>query len=189
RWYVTAQQLAEEMLGKFSDPAGGFFDTTQEAAAATALPVRPKELQDNAIPSGNALATEALLRLAAFSENGDYRQRAEAALGLVGEFVTMYPTAFGQWLSTADFAVHSGQQVAVTGDPQAETTQALLAEIRSKYRPNLIVAQSAWPPPDDAPSLLHNRPLLNEKPTAYVCEGFTCQLPVTTSQALRKQLD
>ena len=189
RWYVAAQELADEMIAQFSDPQGGFFDTTAESAKALSLPIRPKEIQDNAIPSGNSLAAEALLKLAAFSENGDYRQRAEASLRLVSEFVGTYPTAFGQWLSAADFSLQNVKQVAVVGDPALAETQALLAEIRSTYRPNLVVAMSSHPPAEDAPELMRNRPLKDGKPTAYVCEGFTCQLPVTSPEELRKQLD
>jgi len=74
------------------------------------------------------------------------------------------------------------------GDPGQNETQALLSEIRSRYRPDLIVAMSPHPPPNDGPELLQNRPLKDGKPTAYVCEGFTCQLPVNTPAALRKEL-
>lgn len=189
RWYIAAQVLAEEMIAKFSDPAGGFFDTTEEAAESSSLPIRPKEIQDNAIPSGNALAAEALLKLTAFSNNDNYRQRAESALGLVSEFVNRYPTAFGHWLSAADFSLQNMKQIAVVSDPGRDVTQALLAEIRSRYRPDLIVAMSPYPLLNGAPELLLNRPLKDDKPTAYVCEGFTCQLPVNTQAELRKELN
>ena len=189
RWFTAAQEFTEEMVKKFSDSEGGFFDTTNEAAEASNLPIRPKELQDNAIPSGNALAVEALLKLDAFTGNADYRKRAEEALGLVSEFVTMYPTAFAQWLSGADFAIHNVKQVAIVGDLGRDETQALLAEIHSSYRPNLVVAQSPYPIPENAPALLFSRTLKNDLPTAYVCEGFTCKLPVNSVEELREQLD
>ena len=189
RWFTAAQEFTEEMVKKFSDSEGGFFDTTNEAAEASNLPIRPKELQDNAIPSGNALAVEALLKLDAFTGNADYRKRAEEALGLVSEFVTMYPTAFAQWLSGADFAIHNVKQVAIVGDLGRDETQALLAEIHSSYRPNLVVAQSPYPIPENAPALLYSRTLKNDLPTAYVCEGFTCKLPVNSVEELREQLD
>ena len=189
RWFTAAQEFTEEMVKKFSDSEGGFFDTTNEAAEASNLPIRPKELQDNAIPSGNALAVEALLKLDAFTGNADYRKRAEEALGLISEFVTMYPTAFAQWLSGADFAIHNVKQVAIVGDLGRDETQALLAEIHSSYRPNLVVAQSPYPIPENAPALLYSRTLKNDLPTAYVCEGFTCKLPVNNIEELREQLD
>ena len=189
RWFVAAVELADEMLEKFSDPAGGFFDTTAEAAEKSNLPIRPKELQDNAIPSGNALAAEALLKLDAFTGNAEYRKRAENTLGLVSEFTTRYPTAFAQWLSAADFAVGNAHQAAVVGDLGRDETQAFLAEIRSSYRPNTIVAASPYPIPEDAPALLEGRTLKNNLPTAYLCEGFACKLPVNSVAELRAQLN
>ncbi len=188
RWFVAAQELTDEMIEKFSDPEGGFFDTSNESAEKSSLPLRPKELQDNAIPSGNPLATEALLKLDAFTGNPEYRDRAEAALGLVSEFVTRYPTAFAQWLSGADFALHNVQQVAVVGDPGRDETKALLAEIRSSYRPNTVVAASPYLIPQDTPELLRGRTLKNDLPTVYVCEGFACKLPVNNVDELRMQL-
>ena len=89
RWYDKAYSLTEEMINRFTDPAGGFFDTTSEAETVLR---RPKELQDNATPSGNALAAEALFKMAAFSENEEWRQLAEKALGLVANYSSEYPT-------------------------------------------------------------------------------------------------
>ena len=80
RWFQQAEKLAAQMLERFSDPQGGFFDTP--ADAETVL-TRPKDLQDNATPSGNALAAQALLKLAAFTGSEQYRARAEASLKLV----------------------------------------------------------------------------------------------------------
>ena len=189
RWFVAANELADEMIEKFSDPEGGFFDTTQEAAESSSLPIRPKELQDNAIPSGNALAVEALLKLDAFIGNADYHQRAEKALSLVSEFTTRYPTGFAQWLSGADFALQHIRQIAIIGDLDSDGTQALIEEIRLKYRPNTVIAATPHPIPEDAPALLNNRTLKNDLPTAYICEGFACELPVNTVEELRGQLD
>ncbi|MBT7600826.1 MAG: thioredoxin domain-containing protein, partial [Anaerolineae bacterium] len=189
RWFTSAQELAEEMIEQFSDPEGGFFDTTAKSAKASTLPLRPKELQDNAIPSGNSLAAEVLLKLDALTGNAKYRKLAEETLGLVSDFVGRYPTGFAQWLSGADFSIHNAKQVAVMGDLGRDETQALLAEIRSSYRPNLVVAQSPYPPEEDSPALLKNRKLKNDLPTAYVCEGFACKLPVNNAEELREQLN
>ena len=189
RWFTAAQELANEMITKFSDPEGGFFDTTQEAAEASSLPLRPKELQDNAIPSGNSLAAEALLKLDALTGNAEYRKRAEEALGLVSDFVKRYPTAFAQWLSAADFANQHIKQVAIVGDPDSNETQALLNEIRSEYRPDIVVAAAPYPIPENAPALLDVRTLKNDLPTAYVCEGFACKLPVNSAEKFREQLN
>jgi len=185
RWFTFALELADEMIERFSDPEGGFFDTP---ADGDKLVIRPKDLQDNATPSGNALACEALLKLAAYTDIGEYRDRAEKGLKSIADAATRYPTAFGRWLSAADFALGNVKQVAVLGDAEDENFQALMAVLRSEYRPNMVVAASTYPPADDAPALLRERSLVDGKATAYVCEGFVCLKPVTDPDDFKKQL-
>ena len=91
---------------------------------------RPKDLQDNATPSGNAMAAEALLKLAAFTENEIWQNKAEKMLGLVTNFSAEHPTAFSRWLSAADFFTNKIKQVAVVGNLDETRTMALLTEIR-----------------------------------------------------------
>jgi uncharacterized protein len=185
RWFLEASGLAGEMLQRFRDPAGGFFDTPSDAET---LLTRPKDLQDNVTPCGNALAAEGLLKLAAFTEKNKWRQQAEQTLSLVADQAGRYPTAFAQWLSVADFALAEVKQVAIIGALSDNRTKALIGEIRGAWRPNLVIALSSYPPPDGVPYLLVDRPMLDGKPTAYVCEGFVCRLPVTELDDLRKQL-
>ena len=185
RWFQQADSLTAEMLERFSNPQGGFFDTP--ADAQTVL-VRPRDLQDNATPSGNALAAQALLKLAAFSGKQSYRDKAESALGLVSRMAVRYPAAFGAWLSAADLALDTICQVAIVGDLSDPRTRALLARVRERHRPNLVLAASALPPAPGSPALLDQRGMLAGKPTAHVCTGFVCQLPVTHPEELARQL-
>jgi uncharacterized protein YyaL (SSP411 family) len=185
RWYQQAEQLAAQILERFRDPQGGFFDTPAEAQTVL---VRPKELQDNASPSGNALAAQALLKLAAFSGKPAYRESAESALGLVSRMAVRYPAAFGAWLSAADFALGDIRQVAIVGELSDPRMRALLARVRERYRPNLVLAASPLPSAPGSPALLEQRSMLARKPTAHVCTGFVCQLPVTHPEELARQL-
>ena len=118
----------------------------------------------------------------------DTRIRAEQSFAPVVELALRYPTSFARWLSAADFALVQVRQVAIVGDLSDPATQALLSTARAAYRPHMIVAASAYPPAAAAPALLADRPLQNGQPTAYVCEGFTCKMPVTTPDKLREQL-
>ena len=191
RWFAAALELGETMISRFADPAGGFFDSPQESEALggqTPLLFRPKDLQDSATPSGNSLASDALLRLAAFTDRADFREQAEAMLGLIAEPALRYPTAFGRWLQAADLALGGPKQVALVGDLGRKETQALLTEIRRTYRPRVITAASGLPLQEAAPPLLRDRPLMEGKATAYVCEGFVCKMPVSTVEALRALL-
>jgi uncharacterized protein YyaL (SSP411 family) len=186
RWFAAAEELAGEMIAAFGDPEGGFFDTPADGEV---LLMRPKDLEDNAVPCGNSLAAEALLRLSALTGKADYRARSERAFGLVAEAAAEHPIAFARWLGAADFALAKVVQVAVVGDPAQDATQALLTVLRAAWRPNLVVASSPLPLPPDAPGLLAGRPCLNGKPTAYLCEGFVCRQPVDDPQALKELLD
>ncbi len=80
KWFAAAKELGDEMIELFNDPIGGFFDTSKDGEQ---LLLRPKDVQDNATPSGNALACEALLKLTEFTGDGKYRDLAEKALRLV----------------------------------------------------------------------------------------------------------
>jgi uncharacterized protein YyaL (SSP411 family) len=185
KWFRYAVELADEMIGRFADPAGGFFDTPEDGET---LLIRPKDLQDNAIPSGNALACEALLRLAAFTDNGKYRDLAEGALPLSGGYALRYPLGFARWLSTAGFARGTVKQVALLGDPHDKLLAQMLNAVRTGYRPNAVVAVSEYPVKENAPALLKDRAMLNGNPTAYVCEGFLCKQPATDLETFLDQL-
>jgi hypothetical protein len=185
-WFKVAQGLADTILSRFADPDGGFFDT---AVDHERLITRPKDPQDNATPSGASMATTVLLRLAAFTGEGRYRDAAERAIGTVAPLIARYPTAFAQWLVAASFAAGDAVEVAVVGDPGHAATAEVLEPVWAAWRPFQVLAAAA---PEAAPAshiaLLHDRPQIDGRPTAYVCRDFLCQLPVTTAPKLIDQL-
>jgi uncharacterized protein YyaL (SSP411 family) len=185
KWFKSARELADEMIEKFSDAQGGFFDTPRDGET---LLIRPKDIQDNATPSGNALACEALLKLAAFTGNGKYRDLAEEALRLVGAYTLRAPTGFARWLSAGESALGHPNQIVVMGDAGEENFERMIQIVRAEYRPGAIISASPYPPPKDAPELLNDRVLINGMATAYVCEGFVCRQPAANADALAKQL-
>ena len=184
-WFVVARGLLDTVLERFADPAGGFFDTADDHER---LVTRPKDVQDNATPSGNAIATLALLRLAAFTGEGRYRTAAERAISTVTPFVVRYPTAFAMWLQAIDQSLADVAEVAIVGDPEDPATAALRTVAGGAYAPARVVALAA-PSGASVVPLLADRPPLRGRPTAYVCRGFACQAPVTEPDALRTQLD
>ena len=175
----------DRVLVHFADPAGGFFDTADDHER---LVTRPKDVQDNAVPSGNAMAARVLLRLAAWTGEGSYRDAAERAIRAVVPFVTRYPTGFAQWLSAMDLALAPVVEVAIVGDPGDAATAALIAETRRGFRPNQVTAVTADPAASVIP-LMDGRVAIDGRPTAYVCREFACRLPVGDAEALRDQLD
>ncbi len=180
RWFRAARGLAEAILARFGDPVGGFYDT---AIDHEILITRPKELQDNAVPSGNAMAVTVLLRLAALTGEGRYRDAAEAGLRLVAEVGPRHPTFFGQWLVALDFALADVDEIAIVGDVDQGATRRLLAVAEAGFHPNQVVALTATPASSEI-ELLGDRFQLDGRPTAFVCHGFACRLPVTEPEAL-----
>jgi uncharacterized protein len=184
-WYKMALTLADQMVAHFSDPDGGFFDTSD---VHEALLIRPKDIQDNATPSGNALAAMVLLQLSTYGDRVAWRDNAEQMLSSVLNALTRYPTSFAQWLSAADFAVGPTREVAIVGDPQDPGTQDLLRSLWKSYRPRQVTAISAYPAEPGSPALLKDRLLLENRPTAYVCQGFVCLQPVNSTDEMEMQL-
>ncbi len=178
-WYNAAKTLTEEMLKHFYDPQSGFFDTS----SADQLPFRPRQIQDNATPSGSALAVTALLRMSAFEGKTEWRAIAEKSIEQQAALIARYPHAFGQWLLAADLALTPSQEIALLGN-SLQDLGSLLQVVRQRWRPYTVIAASSFPPPSESPALLHDRPLQDGKATAYVCHQFVCERPVTTPEEL-----
>jgi len=184
-WIAAAYKLTNSMVHHFYDENNGFFDTPSDQEQ---LFMRPKDLQDNATPSGSSLAIQALLQVGTLYGNHAWRSIAEKTMGALQTTLSRYPTAFSNWLLGMTFALTSVKEVAILGDPDDPRTRALVGTVWSNYRPDLIFAAAAYPPPEGSPTLLANRPLINGQPTAYVCRNFVCKLPVTEPEALRTQI-
>jgi len=180
RWFSAARDLAETILAHFADPDGGFFDTADDAERLVA---RPRSVEDNALPSGNAIAILVLLRLAALTGEGHYADAAEGALGLVGEAPARYPTAFAQWLVALDWRAGPVDEIALVGALDDPRIGRLLDVARAGYRPRQVVAIAPEPASSAVP-LLQGRFALRGMPTAFVCRGFACRQPVTEPEAL-----
>ena len=187
RWYLAAHELAETMLTHFSGEDGaGFFDTSADHET---LIIRPRTLQDNATPSGNAMAACVLLKLGAYTGERKFTASAENVIRTVQNLAGRNPTGFGQWLQALSFAVSAIKEVAIIGAHEAADTRALLATAQRPYRPHQVVACGETTDHDAVIPLLATRAKKGAKATAYVCRGFECRLPVTNPSELSQQLD
>ena len=186
RWLRTAHELMDTMLRLFHDDQhGGFFGTSRDHET---LIQRPKDVDDNATPSGNSVAVEALLKLAVLTGEEKYRQEAARVLRKLGPVVEKHPYGFARLLGALDFYLSSPKEIALVGDLNSAVGQALLKTVYAAYLPNKIVVAGSGREEDADVPLLQNRPLVSGQPTAYVCENFTCKAPVTTPEELKRQL-
>jgi len=183
RWFFWAAELAEKMVTFFQDESGGgFFDTSNDHES---LLYRPKGLQDNAIPSGNSIAATVLLSLSLYTGKSSYWEIAEAAVSSLTEVMANHPTGFGQWLCAADLILSRPLEIAIIGDYESESTQALVDAAFSNYRPHQIVAVGDG---NEGIPLLDGRTTIEGQPAAYVCRNFTCDMPVIDASRLENKL-
>jgi len=178
RWFAEARALADTMIERFADDEnGGFFDTSTDHERLLA---RRKDLEDHPIPSANASAAYGLLRLAALSGEHGYEQRAVSVLRLLHELAAKHPQAFGHLLQALDFHLAPVKEVALVGDELGPLERV----VRGEFRPHLVLAGGAA----DGVPLLRDRPTVDGRPAAYVCEQFACQAPVTEPEELERLL-
>jgi uncharacterized protein YyaL (SSP411 family) len=189
RWLDESRRLAEEALRLFwSAEREAFFDTGHDQEA---LVVRPRNIFDNAVPSGTSVAIDWLLRLAVILGEERYEAIALTALRPMADLMQRHPSGFGRYLSALDFHVGPVAEVALVWRAGGEPALAPLVDtVFRRYQPNRVVVGAAEGAPAAAGiPLLAQRGTLGGKPTAYVCQHYACQLPVTEPEALARQLD
>jgi hypothetical protein len=183
RHYLRARHLAQEIRERFADrERGGFFVTASDGER---LITRRKDLEDQPIPSGSSSAALGLLRLAALSGEAAYEEDALGAIRLASELAPRFPLAFGHLLCAIDLHTAQRREVAVVGaDPGA-----LLAVVRERYRPHVVLAWTRDAASSAVPLLEGRGSDQGGRASAYVCERFACQAPVSEPAALRLALD
>jgi uncharacterized protein YyaL (SSP411 family) len=182
RFFVWARRLADEILARFHDAErGGFFVTSNDAEP---LIMRRKDLEDHPTPSGSSSAALGMLRLAALSGEPAYEQAALGAIAVGAQLAPRFPTAFGHLLCAIDLHTTGARELAVVG-PQADR---LLAVVRERQRPHLVLAAAESAEGSSVP-LLEARSAIDGRATAYLCQHFSCQAPLSDPQALRQLLD
>ena len=182
RWFVEARALADTMIERFAAPEGGFFDTSDDHEA---LIVRPRSLEDHPIPSGSSSAALGLERLTAFTGERRYEQHADEVLRILHQAAARHPQAFGHLLQAMRFHLSTRREVALVGEGLGE----LAGVVRRRFRPTTVLAgmRPGDPEAQEAVPLLSGREPVNSRPAAYVCENFTCRMPVTSLEELERE--
>jgi uncharacterized protein YyaL (SSP411 family) len=179
-WLDRARMLLDRSLADFRDPAGGFFDTS---SAAEELVLRPKDLSDNASPSGTSALVHAFIAAAAVTGESAYRAAADAGLLTAAPIARQAPR-FAGWTLAAAEALQSGPlEIAIVG-PVGERDELHRAAVRHAPGGSVVIAGDVG----TAVPLFEQRGLVDGLPTAYVCQHFVCQRPVTTEAALAELL-
>jgi uncharacterized protein YyaL (SSP411 family) len=171
RWLQAAVDLCARMVEAFHEPGEGFFDNQQAQ-----LPLRARDLQDGAVPSGIAAACELLLRLAGPCERSGWAEIARTTLARHGALMEDAPIAVPALLDAQLLAEH-GADLAIPAGPGGDP---LWAAARAAFAPLVTRVHG------DSGST----PLLEGRVPgeAYLCRHGRCELPVRSADALRRQL-
>ena len=177
-----ACDLATAMIENFYDPANGGF--WQSPASTNDLILRVKDDYDGAEPSGNSVATLALLKLAAITDRDDFRSPAEATLQLAAARLQSQPAALAFMLHALDFWLDEPRRVVISGDINSKIFHELLHAAHSVYQPNKIILGNTGTVEPFAKTLT-----AKNEATVFICVGQTCQLPTSDATQVRELLN
>jgi uncharacterized protein YyaL (SSP411 family) len=176
-----AIELATAMIAKFYDPANGGF--WQSPAGTNDLILRVKDDYDGAEPSGNSVATLALLKLGKITGEKKFTAPAEATLQLAAARLHAQPAALAFMLHALDFWLDEPRRVVIAGDSTSEKFRELLHAAHSVYQPNKIILGNTGAVEPFAKTLA-----AKNEATVFVCLGNACQLPTGDGLPIKKML-
>lgn len=187
RIYDQMFSLYSILQEEFSSNSHLYYDA---AVGVSDLIVRPRNIQDNATPSGNAMAAHVHWLLANYEHDPSQLDRARQMVNQTGNQIGEFPTSFGYWLQVAGLIAEESSQVALVSQGELKTLQPFLDVYRQAHRPFSVIAAGYLSAEQNAryPAILADRPTIDGKPTAYVCNGFICQQPVTNLLLFQSQL-
>jgi uncharacterized protein YyaL (SSP411 family) len=185
----AALELNSIMLRDFEDKQGGLFFTAEHAEG---LLVRPKEIYDGAVPSGNSVALLNNLRLSRLTGDVELDKKAQAIADAFSSVIERGPSGYTQFISGLDFAMSDGYEIVIAGDADAEDTKTMLQSLNSRFLPNAVVLlrtkENAKVVSKLAPyTRFHTS--IGGKATAYVCRNFSCNLPTTDIKQMLRNLN
>lgn len=185
-----AISLAQAMLELFWDNKDGGFYFTSEFAEK--LIFRQKEIYDGAIPSGNSIALNCLLRLYHVTSDATWKERAEILLNTFAAAVDAHPSAYGQYLSGLDFFLGPVREVVIAVAEQKDKNEFIDAIFENFLPKKIIICR-----PEDAQGLkrlvalspfIEKQTALNGNTAVYVCQNSVCASPIQSAEDLRKIL-
>ena len=186
KWLDRAKDLAGAMIDRFWDAeGGGFFMTGNDHETLVA---RLKNPMDEAMPSANAVAAQALLRLGRLTGNKVFEEKGRKAIEAFQGDIAARPAAYTGLLAAMDFMETSPVEVVLSGPVEDKEYQNMLETLVRDYRPNLLaVIYQGEQTAKEIPWAAGRGPVKGQ-PTAYVCKEGTCHPPVHTAHALHNLL-
>lgn len=173
----TAIELNNILFDQYFDKInGGFFFTSDDNEE---LITRQKELYDGAYPSGNSVMLSNLIKLGRFTANPFYNETAEKMIKYFSGQVNDYPSIFSQFLIGLDLIINKTFEIVIAGPENSAEVVNTVKKFRQIFLPNKILVYNNQKNELDSliPYLSSNK-IINNILTIYICENFTCNIPV-----------
>jgi uncharacterized protein len=187
KFAVELQETQDRLF--FDERGGGYFSTSGKDKSVV---LRMKDDNDSAEPAASSVSALNLHRLAEMMNRDELRTRGQKTIEAFASTLTRFASAMPQILVAFDFSLAKPRQIVIAGKIDDPNTKALLNEVYRHFLPTTILlladggeGQKYLGERNEA---IHAMSMINGKPTAYVCENFTCKAPVTEAKALSKLL-
>ena len=185
QWLNFAEELTQIMIREFHDEAeGGFFYT---GTSHESLILRQKDYQDNATPSGMAMAATGLARLGRLLSNDKYSGLATSTLKSIEPVLRRFPAAVGQSLIALDFLLANGPDVVICSSLADSDYKRARVMWASRFLPGAVFLPN-FAGNNDTMELARDRSALSGHITSFICSGQTCEAPVVGIEALKTRL-
>jgi uncharacterized protein YyaL (SSP411 family) len=184
KYLELAIHFTDEMLRLFWDHSeGGLFFYGSDGEN---LILRPKEIYDGATPSGNSVAALNLLRLAKITARNDYLEKGEGILHTFSSQISHYPFAYTMMLQALLFVLQDTKEIVFTGTRNEHGIPELAARLQSIYLPEAVLIYHDEQNPEKIRAIspfIGEQRSLNNQPTIYICENYSCHEPTTDIEA------
>jgi uncharacterized protein YyaL (SSP411 family) len=179
-WLEEANRLVDIVRSDFAHDSGvGFYDT---GIHHETLVTRPRDLQDNATPSGNSVMADVLLTIGTYRQDETLVSASRSVLEGLAQPMAEHPTAFGRILAVVARHLATTRELVFAGNPASGANRALREIAQRRFSPELVVGfadpehVTLWP-------MLADRPMVGTG-AAYLCQNYRCLPPVTDPDAL-----
>lgn len=188
KYLIRSIELSEIMVEDFSDKNGGFFIGSKNAEK---LMVRAKDSYDGAMPSGNSVAVNNLFRLAKLTGDLKWRNYAETTLRTFTDQAKQAPTGFAHMITGFMYNFKNPIELVVVADSKKDDLNEIFKKIDKIYYPNKVVLFKDLSTPNELSKIApwtNDHIMMDNKPTFYLCEDFSCKRPTTNINTILKFL-
>ncbi|WP_333788164.1 thioredoxin domain-containing protein [Methanomethylovorans sp.] len=185
KYLEHALRLNSLQILDFMDDEGGFFHTAKDSET---LLFRKKEVYDGAMPSGNSVSVLNLFRLSRLTGDTDLEEKAYASMKAFSGQIDAMPMAYSQFLQALDFIVGPAYEVVIAGNRKNEDTKEMLSILARSFLPNMVLLLKEDNSMAKLAPYTKDMTKNNGKSMAYVCQGFSCNMPTTKTSEMMKML-